>query len=603
MKSLAWKLLPYLRPYKGRIAWSLLQIFLISGFELLKPWPLQLVIDDVLGGKTPGMTFLQALTPLTLLAVACLGLVAIHIGSGLLALLHNITTIGVGQNMVNDLRGALYARLQRLSLAFHSRQQVGDLMYRITADSFAVQTVIMNGVLPIVSAIVLLIGMLFVLFPLDPALTLVSLTVVPVLFALIAVFNRKITSIATEVRDRESRVYTLVQWAMSSIKVVQAFTKEEEEYRRFMGASRASLGATLRLYSWQTLYSGAVNALIAAGTALVIYVGARAVLGGRLSLGELVVFISYLAQLYNPVNQITQSWGLIAGARVGARRCFEVLDTEPDLKDGSRSFPAGGATGLVEWRKVAFRYRAEMPVLDEISLVVKPGTKVALVGATGAGKSTMMGLLPRFFDPSAGAVLIDGIDVRDYRLDSLRRQIAMVLQPPLVFPMSVRDNIAYGKPSASDAEIAEAARLARIDALIQSLPQSYDTLLGDTVTLSEGEKQRLTVARAILRDAPILILDEPTSALDVATEAMVMEGIDRLTRGRTTFIIAHRLSTVRSADLILVLRDGRIAESGTFPELLRKHGIFKQLYDTQFIDAPDSPDAREAQAATSSPPS
>jgi len=597
MSSLAWKLLPYLRPYKWRVAWALGQIFLIAGFELLKPWPLQLVIDDVLGGKTPTLPSLSGLTPTTLLAVACTGLVVVSIGSGLLGLMHNVTTIGVGQSMVNDLRGALYARLQRLSLAFHSRQKVGDLMFRITADSFAVQTVIMNGILPIISAVVLLAGMLIILIPLDATLTLVSLTIVPLLFVLIALFNKKIVEVATEVRDRESHVYTLVQWAMSSIKVVQAFTKEEDEYRRFMGASRASLSATLRLYGWQTFYSGMVNVLIAFGTALVIYVGARSVLSGNLSIGQLIVFISYLAQLYNPVNQISQSWGLIAGARVGAKRCFEVLDTEPDLKDGAQVFPPEGAKGAIEWRDVAFRYRSEMPVLNDVRLVVKPGLKVALVGATGAGKSTMVGLLPRFFDPSAGSVLIDGIDVREYRLQSLRQQIAMVLQPPLVFPMSVRDNIAYGRPKASDREIEEAARLARIDGLIRTLPQGYDTMLGESATLSEGEKQRLTIARAMLRDAPILILDEPTSALDVETEAMVMEGISRLAANRTTFIIAHRLSTVRSADLILVLKNGSIAESGSFAELMKKGGVFSELYNSQFFDAPKPSESRLATSA------
>jgi ATP-binding cassette subfamily B protein/subfamily B ATP-binding cassette protein MsbA len=599
MNSLLWKLLPYLRPYRWRVLWAFIQIFLVAGFELLKPWPLQLVIDDVLGGKPTSFPFLSQLGPLDLLLAAAIGLVVINLASAALTWLHNVTTIAVGQGMVNDLRGALYAHLQRLSLAFHSRQKVGDLMYRITADSFAVQTVMMNGLLPIISAVVLLGGMLFVMIPLDPILTLVSLTVVPALFVLIAIFNRKIVAVATEVRDRDSYVYTLVHWAMSSIKVVQAFTKEEEEYRRFMSASRDSLNATLRLYSWQTLYSGMVNSLTAAGTALVIYVGARAVMGHTLTIGQLVVFVSYLAQLYNPVNQITQSWGLIAGARVGARRSFEVLDTEPDLKDGSRNFPSGGARGDVEWREVRFRYREEMPVLDGISIKVTPGMKVALVGPTGAGKSTMMGLLPRFFDPSDGAVFIDGVDLRDYKLNSLRQQIAMVLQPPLVFPMSVRDNIAYGRPDADDAEIESAARLARIGGLIDSLPQRYDTILGDNATLSEGEKQRLTIARAILRNAPILILDEPTSALDIETEAMVMEGINRLTQGRTTFIIAHRLSTVRSADVILVLRDGRIVESGSFDELMRHGGVFSSLYNTQFVDSPNT----ESRVATSVEPS
>ncbi len=585
MGASAWKFLPYLRPYRWRFAWSLLQVFLIAGFDLLKPWPLQLVIDHVLGGRKLTAPLLSGLATGPLLVAACAGLVVVTLGSGLMELLHNYTTIGVGQRMVNDLRGALYSHLQRLSLAFHSRQKVGDLMYRITADSFAVQTMIMNGLLPILSALVLLAGMLAVLLPMDAGLTALSLTIVPALFVVIALFNRRITAVAGEVRERESAVYTLVQWAMSSVKVVQAFTKEEEEYRRFIGASRASLKATLRLYSWQTLYSAAVNVLIALGTALVVYAGARSMMSGEISLGQLVVFIAYLAQLYAPVNQITQSWGLIAGARIGAQRCFEILETEADLKDGMRDFPPEGARGAVEWRKVAFRYRPEMPVLRQIDLAVAPGSKVAIVGATGAGKSTLLGLLPRFYDPTAGSVHIDGADLRDYRLKSLRRQIAMVLQPPLVFPISVRDNIAYGRPEASDAEIEQAARLARIHDLVMSLPQGYATVLGDAATLSEGEKQRLTIARAILRNAPILILDEPTSALDVETEALVMEGIARLTEGRTTFIIAHRLSTVRSADLILVLRDGAIVERGGFAELLRRGGIFAELYNTQFAGA------------------
>ncbi|MDE2229738.1 MAG: ABC transporter ATP-binding protein [Alphaproteobacteria bacterium] len=580
------KLLPFLRPYRLTFAWALLQVFVIAGFNLLKPWPLQLVIDDVLGGKRVTLPGLAGLSTATLLIVACVGLVVVNLGAGLLEFLHNRTTIAVGQNMVNDLRGALYAQLQRLSLAFHGRQKVGDLMHRITADAFAVQTMLMNGLLPILSAVILLAGMLAVLIPLDATLTLVSLTVVPALFVLIGAFNRKITVIATEVRERETLVYSLVQWAMQSIKIVQAFTQEEVEYRRFMGASEASLGATLRLYGWQTLYSAMVNGLIAAGTAAVVYVGARTVLQGELTIGQLVVFISYLAQLYAPVNQLTQSWGLIAGARVGATRCFEILEVEADLKDGSRSFPLAGTRGDVEWRRVSFRYRSDMPVLHDVELRVAAGTKVAVVGPSGAGKSTLLSLLPRFFDPASGSVLIDGVDVRDYTLKSLRRQIAMVLQPPLIFPMAVRANIAYGRPEATDIEIIEAARLARIDDVIAHLPQGYDTVLGETATMSEGEKQRLTIARAILRDAPILVLDEPTSALDVETEALVMEGLNRLTRGRTTFIIAHRLSTVRNADLIVVLKNGVLVEQGSFAALTAKGGAFAELYNAQFFATP-----------------
>ena len=576
------KLLPYLKAHRWRIAWALLQVLLIAAFELLKPWPLQIVIDNALGGKPFPITALSS-SPVKLLLLACVGMVVVHFGTGVLTLLHNYTAIRIGQDMVNDLRGALYAHLQRLSLAFHSRQRVGDLLYRITADSFAVQTMIMNGALPILSALVLLAGMLVVLFPLDPALTVLALTVVPVLFALIALFNRRIVEIAGDVRATESRVYSLVQWAMSSIKLVQAFTKEEEEHRRFMGASRESLQATLRLYSWQTLYSGTVNLVIAAGTAIVVFAGAQAVISGTMSIGQLIVFISYLAQLYAPINQITQSWGLIAGARVGARKIFEILDTEPDLEDGTQNFPQSGARGEVAWSRVDFRYRADTPILTGIELKVPAGTKIAVVGPTGAGKSTLLGLLPRFYDPSAGSVAIDGIDVREYAMRSLRNQIAMVLQPPLIFPLSARDNIAYGRPGAGDAAIEHAARLARIDDLIASLPAGYDTLLGESgASLSEGEKQRITIARALLRNAPILILDEPTSALDVTTEALVMAGIEGLMAGRTTFVIAHRLSTVQRCDRIVVLRGGVIVEQGTLPELLHLDGFFAEYYRTQF---------------------
>ena len=583
--SYGWKLLPYLRPYRLRFAWALAQVFLIAGFELLKPWPLQVVIDNVLGGKATGFTLLEGWSPLALLGLACLGMVFVQFVGGALTLLHNYTAIGVGQRMVNDMRGTLYSHLQRLSLAFHGRQKVGDIMFRITADSFAVQTMLMNGLLPIISAIVLLAGMLLILYPLDPVLTLLSISIVPFLFLSIALFNRRIGDAATEVRDADSQVYSIVQWAISSMKVVQAFTKEEEEYHRFMAASRTSLGFTLRLYNWQTLYSGVVNTLIAAGTALVIYVGARSVLSGTLSIGQLIVFISYLAQLYVPVNQLTQSWGLIASARISARRVFEILETEADLKDGPLTLSREGAHGAIEWRDVSFRYRAETPVLRSIDLVVEPGMKVALVGATGAGKSTMLGLLPRFFDPSAGGITIDGVDIRQFTLKSLRQQIAMVLQPPLIFPISLRDNLAYGRADATSEEIEAAARLANIHTMIMGMPQGYDTVIGESgATLSEGEKQRLTIARALLRDAPILILDEPTSALDVETEAQVMDGIKRLTSGRTTFIIAHRLSTIRNCDLILVLRDGIIAEQGTFAELMRRNGVFAELYNTQFRD-------------------
>ena len=447
---MAKKLLPYLRAHRWRIVWALLQVLLIAGFELLKPWPLQIVIDNALGGKPFPIAALSS-SPVQLLLLACVGMVVVHFGAGVLTLLHNYTAICIGQDMVNDLRGALYAHLQRLSLAFHSRQRVGDLLYRITADSFAVQTMIMNGALPILSALVLLAGMLVVLFPLDPTLTSARADGRSGPFrAYCAVQPKNRRNRRRRTDDREVACTHSSNGQCHRSNWCRHSRKEEEEHRRFMGASRESLQATLRLYSWQTLYSGTINLVIAAGTAIVVFAGAQAVISGTLSIGQLIVFISYLAQLYAPINQITQSWGLIAGARVGARRIFEILDTEPDLKDGTLNFPPSGARGEVAWSGVDFRYRADTPILTGIELKVPAGTKIAVVGPTGAGKSTLLGLLPRFYDPSAGSVAIDGLDVREYTLRSLRSQIAMVLQPPLIFPLSVRDNIAYGRPGADD---------------------------------------------------------------------------------------------------------------------------------------------------------
>ena len=577
------RILSYVRPYRYPLAGALGQVFLISLFELAKPWPLKIVIDNVLGGKPLAVRVASSWPPELLLLASCAALVLIYILLGSLSVLNNFTTIRIGQRMVNDLRSDLYTHLQRLSLAFHSRHQVGDLLYRITADTYAIQTLTMNGLFPILSAIVLLVGMFFIMIRLDWQLTLLALSVCPVLFLSISLMGSRISQAATYARERESAVYSLVQRAMSAIRVIQAFTKEEEEHRTFMHASHQSLAASLRLYTLQTLYSGVINIVIAVGTAVVVWVGARHVLSGVLTIGEIVVFTSYLASLYGPINSISQTWGLIQGARAGVRRVFEILEVEKGLEDGTRTFPADGAKGEVSFEDVSFHYLPDQPVLRQVRLHVRRGQTIAIVGPTGAGKSTLLSLLPRFYDPQAGRVKIDGVDVREFVLKGLRRQISMVLQPPLVFPMTFAENIAYGRPEASRDEIVEAARLARIHDYIEHLPQGYDTAVGELgATLSEGERQRLTIARAMLRNAPILILDEPTSSVDAETEALIMEGLRRLTAGRTTFIIAHRLSTVRQADRIVVLREGRVVEEGTFGELMEKEGPFALLYRTQF---------------------
>jgi ATP-binding cassette, subfamily B, bacterial len=577
------KVLQYLWPYRLQFLVALGQVFLISGCELLKPWPLKIIIDNVLSNKPMEWKAFAGLPGEALLLWACLGLVLIYLFLGGLTLLNNYTTIKIGQLMVNDLRGDIYSHLQRLSLAFHNRRQVGDLLYRVTADTYAIQSLTMNGVFPIATAVVLLGGMFFVMLRIDWQLTLMALAVCPILFLCIALMSKRITAAAILARQQESEVYSVVQRAMSAMRIIQAFTKEEEEHRKFMAASGESLGASLRLYTLQTFYSGVINTVMALGTAIVVWVAAKHVMSGVLSIGDIIVFTTYLASLYGPINTISQTWGLIQGAKAGVQRVFEILDVDRDIKEGSREFSPAGAKGEIAWEGVSFQYVPEQPVLKRIDLHVDRGQKIAIVGPTGVGKSTMLGLLPRFYDPQGGRILVDGVDIREFQLKSLRRQISMVLQPPLVFPISVRDNIAYGRPEATFEEVVQAAQLARIHASIERLPDGYETIVGEQgATLSEGERQRITIARAILRNAPILILDEPTSSVDAETEALIMEGLNRLVAGRTTFIIAHRLSTVRQADMILVLRSGEIVEHGTFEELIGRDGPFSSLYRSQF---------------------
>jgi ATP-binding cassette, subfamily B, bacterial len=584
--SLVARVLGYLRPHRLELAGALGQVVLISACELAKPWPLKIAIDAALGTAAPSWGVPASWSPATIALAAGVALVAIHAVLAALTVLNNHTTIGIGQRMVSDLRGDLYAHLHRLSLSFHTRAHVGDLLYRVTADTLALQTLTMNCVFPAVSAAVLLVGMTVVMLRLDWTLTLLALAICPLLFAAIAGLNHRISLAAGAVRETESAVYTVVQRSMSAMRVIQAFTREDEEHRRFMAVSGQSLAAGRRLYVLQTVYSGVVNVVIALGTAAVVWIGVRHVVDGTLSVGSLVVFVSYLAALYGPVNSLFQTWGLAQDAVVGVRRVLDVLSNEQVLAEGRRSLPAGTVRGAVTWEDVTYEYTPGHPVLRGITLRVEAGQKVAVVGPTGAGKSTLLSLLPRFFDPVSGRVLVDGVDVREYRLAALRRQIAMVLQPPLVLPTSIAENIAFGRPGARRDEIVAAARLARIHDRIGALPEGYDTVIGEQgATLSEGEKQRLTIARAILRDSPILILDEPTSSLDAETEALIMDGLGRLTAARTTFIIAHRLSTVRAADLIVVIRDGRIAEQGTFAELMARGGEFARLYRLADPDA------------------
>ncbi len=573
----------YLRPHRARLLLGLGLVLASSLAEIVKPWPLKIVIDNVLGGAAlPIVGYPERIGSGALLAAAVLGLVVVYVAIGLLNLASNYVTIEVGQRMVEDLRSDLYQHLQRLSLRFHSRRSAGDLMYRLAADTYAIQTLTMNGFFPTVSAAVMLTGMLLVMVNLDLALTGIALAVCPLLALAIRLMGARIRSVATAARERESELYSRAERSMSAVRVIQAFTREEEEHARFTDASRASLGALLRLYTYQTGYSMVINVVAAIGVAAVIWMGARAVQSGRLTVGDLIVFTSYLASLYAPINAISTSYGLAQGAKAGIGRVFEILDLAPDVPDGPHVLTRAEVRGAFELRDVTFGYVPGQTVLRRLSLRVEPGERIALVGPTGAGKTTLVGLLARFYDPNEGVVLLDGRDLKTLNVRSLRRQIAMVLQPPIVFPTTLRDNISYGRREATPEEIMAAAEAAQLDPLLARLPDGLDTEIGERgATLSEGERLRLTIARAILRDAPIVILDEPTSALDAETEALLMQSLDRLLAGRTSFVIAHRLTTVRSASRIFVLRDGTIAEEGTYDELLARGGYFARLHATQ----------------------
>jgi len=566
----------------GRFILAIAGVALGAAMEVLKPWPLKVVIDNVLSGKPIPLASLASLPRTDLLIAACSGGVLIYFLTGILTVANNYISISIGQRMVNDLRGQLFDHLQRLSLGFHRRREIGDLMVRIVYDTFSIQTITMNGIFQILASTILLIGMFIVMIKIDVMMTLIALGVIPMLVLLIASVSGTIDRLATGARVKESALYTMAHRALASIHVVQAFTREAESYREFVRSSSESLGENLRLYTFQSIYAGGVSVVIAIGTALVMYFGALHVMSAQLTIGGLIIFTSYLASLYAPINQIFQTYGQVQGAKAGLRRCLELLAVDPDIKDRAGARALGRARGEIEFQDVVFSYEAANPVLKGISFTARAGESIAIVGPSGAGKTTMASLAMRFYEPLSGTIRIDGRDLREVTLKSLRDNIAVVLQPPLVLGDTLRANIALGKPGAGDEEIRHAVEMARLDPVLAKLPRGFDEQVGQGGhSLSEGEAQRVTIARALLKDAPILIMDEPTSALDTETESLVLAAVQTAMQGRTTLVIAHRLSTIQNADRILVLRDGVIEEQGSFQELLSRGGFFSHLYNLQ----------------------
>jgi len=580
------RLLTYLRPYRLTFLLCLGLVGLISAMELLKPWPLKLAVDQIIG-RTPLELWGWTIDPATLSVTLQLGLVvglllAVHFLVGFAQLLNNYLTIRMGQNMVQDLRCDLFQHLQRQSLLFHQKWPTGDLIYRIMGDTYAVQTLLMNGVFTTLTSSVMLIGMFAVCLRMDVELTIYAVCIIPFLFLAISRVSRRIGDLTTETHLKESQVYSTVERIFSSITLIQAFAREEEEKKRFVAESQHSFDRKLSLYALQTIYGWLIGGITAAGTALVLYVGVRHVLDGTLSTGELLIFISYLATLYTPLSSLSTTVAGIRGSLAQAKRVIDVMSMDESVHEAPDATPLAVTDCMVRFDGVTFGYDPARPVLNDVTFSCPGGSTVAVVGQTGAGKTSLISLLLRFYDPQSGGITIDGQDLRAVTIKSLREKIAIVLQETQLFPMSVHENIAYGKRKATREDVVRAATLANAHDFITSLPEGYDTQLGERgANLSGGQRQRLAIARALLKDAPLLILDEPTSALDAETEALIMQGLERLMVNRTTFIIAHRLSMMRRADLILVIKDKHIAEMGSFEQLMQKGGEFARLHGIQ----------------------
>jgi ATP-binding cassette, subfamily B, bacterial len=568
------RVLRYYRPFLGQTILGLFISLIGVGLNLLKPWPFKLIVDDFL---RPGPTVRSDWR--IWIPLLCLALVVIQVCWGIMNWMTNYLFVKIGLQALLKLRTDLYSYLQSLSLKYHDARRSSDSSFRVAYDSQSIQTIYNKGFTNIFGSVITLIGTFIIMLQLDWQLTLVSLAIVPLVVSAIYLFAHRIRRESTSIQEQESAVLAQAQEGLSSIRMVHAFGREEFEVRQFQQQARQSLQANLRLTLTNVNSALVISTLMVVGTAAMYYIGSMHVLSGTLTLGSLLVFSAYLLMLYQPLESLTYTAWAMEGATAGAKRCFEVLDRQDDVRDSPNAVAISSAKGAIEFQSVNFGYAGDGHVLRDINLRIEPNQIVGLVGGTGTGKSTLMSLVPRFYDPSTGSVMLDDHDVREITKKSLRAQIAIVLQDTLLFSTTVRENIAYGRPDATEEEIIAAARRAQADEFIRQMPQGYASAVGERGGhLSVGQRQRIGIARAFLKNAPILLLDEPTSALDPATEAAIMETIQELMRGRTTLIATHRLATIHGLDQIIVLERGRVVEQGRGPELLARGGIYAKLY-------------------------
>ncbi len=585
-----WKALPrmrpYLRPYRRTLVALLVLTILTAALSLAEPWPLAVILNEILAaeGETSGLVrTLFGPDPTTWVV-----LVAVVTARFLIIVLGNVFTVWnhflgsrMEQNMILDLRSDLFAHVQRLSLTFHDKRQTGALMSQINLQAASVGNVVMV-IPPLVEAGLTLIGMFVIAMLIDWQLAVLAMVILPFLVWSFGLYGKRIVPRLQRVQRLEWESLSIVHEAMAMMRVIVSFGREDHEHKRFREQGQVAVDERVKLTVGQSLYTLGVQTITAAGISVVMGLGAWHVIQGKISIGELVVLIAYISSVYQPLEQISTTVGMVHEELVQFDSSIKLLDTRPEVVERENAVELGRARGHLRAAGVSFAYPGRQSTLSDIRFDAKPGERIAIVGHTGAGKSTLMSLLIRFYDPSGGRIELDGVDLRDLTLKSLRDQISVVLQDPLLFSGTIGENIRYGRLDATQEEIEDAARAANAHDFISALPEGYETELGEGGShISGGERQRISVARAFLKDAPILILDEPTSSIDSRTEGVILDALDELMEGRTSFIVAHRLSTVRHADQILVLSQGRAVERGTHEELLRTGTVYRQLHEAQ----------------------
>ena len=587
------RIVDLLRPHKRQLWLGLLAIAGESAADLMQPWPLKIVLDDVLRGKKQDHGWLNTLIdktagvdPIHVVVFACVAVLLIAVLDAICSYAEKYLTTSVGQWVTHDLRRRIYTQVQRLSLAYHDQQPTGDLISRVTSDIDSIQSFIVSGLLGILVNLVTLCGMIVVMFYINWQFALIALAVVPPLFVIVYTYTRKVKKASREVRKKEGSLISVVEEVVTSMRVVKAFSREEYEIKRFEGESLEAVEAALKARALKAKLVPIVNIITAIGTCLVLWFGARLALEGDLAPGSMVLFVFYLGKMYKPMQEISKTMDSYSKAEIGYERLQEILKSDEEILDIRGAKQAPRFKGQIDLEHVTFEYKENEPVLSDVTLHADAGTMIALVGPTGSGKTTIVNLIARFYDPKEGEVKIDGIDVKQFKQKSLREQISFVLQDTVLFSGTIWDNIAYGRPDASVIDIVKAAEAANAMEFIEKLPQKFDTTVGERgVTLSGGQRQRIAIARAIVRNTPILVLDEPTSGLDAQSEQLVFEALDRLMEGKTSVVIAHRLSTIRRATCIYVVDGGHIVESGTHEDLLHQEdGVYRKLHDIQFQD-------------------